>query len=97
MLIVLEILFILLSLLLIAVILIQPPKGEGLASAFGGGGDTFFGTKTTQHINRFTIIVSVIILLLTILINIVAFPTGESEAPDDQPAKTEAPEDNKGE
>lgn len=93
MLIFLEIVFILFSILLIAVILIQPPKGEGFASAFGGAGtETFFGTKTTQHINRFTIIVSLILLLLTIFINVYGSKKRGSEAPLDNPPPIETPD-----
>ena len=62
---ILSIIFVLSSALLVFVVIIQPSQGEGLASAFGGGGtESFFGTKAGQHINRFTIILSAIFLLL---------------------------------
>jgi preprotein translocase subunit SecG len=67
----LGILFTLLCIFLVFIILIQPGGGEqGLASAFGGGSsDTFFGTKAGQHINRFTVILAIIFLLLAIVLN----------------------------
>ncbi|MBI4244087.1 MAG: preprotein translocase subunit SecG [Planctomycetes bacterium] len=86
MLIVFQILFLLLCMLLVAVILVQPPKGEGFAAAFGGiGTETFFGTKTTQHINRFTIFLSIILLILVIVINIYGVKRQKTEAPQDTP------------
>jgi preprotein translocase subunit SecG len=69
----LKIIFILASILLIFIILVQPSRGEGIASAFGGvGTDTFFGTKAHQQISRFTVILSIIVLALVLLINILA-------------------------
>ena len=66
----LAIVFTLVCAFLVFVIIIQPSQGEGLASAFGGGGgESFFGTKAGQHINRFTIVLAIVFLLLAIVIN----------------------------
>ncbi len=66
----LSILFILVCILLIFMVVITPSQGDGLASAFGGGGgDTFFGTKAGQHVNRFTVFLAASFLVLAIVIN----------------------------
>ena len=65
----LDIIFVLVSLILIFMVVMTPSQGEGLAGAFGGmGSDTFFGTKAGQHINRFTVTLAVMFMVLAILI-----------------------------
>ncbi len=65
------ILFFLLCIFMVFVIVIQPGRGEGLAGAFGGGGmESFFGTRAGQHMNRFTIVIAALFLLLALLINL---------------------------
>lgn len=65
------ILFFLLCVFMVFVIVIQPGRGEGLAGAFGGGGmESFFGTRAGQHMNRFTIVIAALFLLLALLINL---------------------------
>jgi len=65
--IVLWLIFILSALLLVAVILLQEPKGGGLAEAFGGMGAQTFGVKATG-ITKFTAYVAVAFLLSGILL-----------------------------
>lgn len=60
------ILFFLSACLLIFVILIQEPKGGGLAEAFGGMGAETFGVKS-GGVNRFTLIVAAIFLLAAVM------------------------------
>lgn len=63
------ILFVLVSLLLIFMVVITPAQGEGLASAFGGGGgESFFGTKAGAHVNRFTIFLATAFIVLSVAI-----------------------------
>lgn len=70
MLILLQILFLLFSLMLCFIILIQPAKGDGIASAFAGvGSESFFGTRAHQSMSRITIVLSVLVLALGIIIN----------------------------
>lgn len=95
-----QILLILISAILAFFILIQPARGEGIASAFGGvGGESFFGTKAHQHMSRFTIVLSVLVLVLAVLINVFSrseeptkarpgeAPTPTPTAPAEQPNK----------
>ncbi len=63
------ILFFLSACLLIFVILLQEPKGGGLAEAFGGMGAETFGVKSSG-VNRFTVIVAAVFLLSAVVIQI---------------------------
>ncbi|NJK92158.1 MAG: preprotein translocase subunit SecG [Blastochloris sp.] len=48
--------FIICSLLLTLVVLVQKPRSEGLGSAFGGGmTDSLFGAQTTDALTKITI------------------------------------------
>jgi preprotein translocase subunit SecG len=49
--------FLLSSILMIFIILLQEPKGGGLAEAFGGMGAETFGVKT-GGVNRFTLTIA---------------------------------------
>ena len=63
-------LWILVSLTMIFIILIQKGKGGGLSAAFGGGGaQSLLGTKTTDWITKFTIGLVVVFLLLAVLMS----------------------------
>ena len=79
---VLTFLFILVSIALVLVILVQRPQGGGLASAFGGGGgtDTAFGGRTGDALTVGTVSVFVVYLILAMALNIF----------DPQPAPTTA-------
>lgn len=64
-------LFILICLLLIFMVVITPSNEGGMAAAFGGmGGDSFFGTRGHQTINKFTVFLAVSFLVLAIGINL---------------------------
>jgi preprotein translocase subunit SecG len=66
-------LFILVSLVLILIILIQKGRGGGLASAFGGmGGNTAFGAKTGDVLTWATSIIFGVFLLLAVALNLAA-------------------------
>ena len=59
------ILFVIITLLLVFMVVITPSHEGGMAAAFGGmGSDSFFGTKAHQHINKFTIFLTVSFILL---------------------------------
>jgi protein translocase SecG subunit len=66
------VLFILVSVALVLVILVQRPQGGGLASAFGGGGgtDTAFGGRTGDALTVATVAVFAVYLLLAIGLNV---------------------------
>jgi preprotein translocase subunit SecG len=64
---VLWLVFILSAVVLTVVILLQEPKGGGLAEAFGGMGAQTFGVKATG-ITKFTAYVAVVFILSAILL-----------------------------
>ena len=86
-------LFIVVSVALVLIILVQRPQGGGLTGAFGGGGgtDTAFGGRTGDALTVATISAFAIYLLLAIGLNI----TGNvmRNAPAVTPASTETPAD----
>ncbi len=56
------------SLLLIALVLLQKNRGAGLSGAFGGvGGHSAFGTKTGDFLTWFTVALVVVFLLIFIV------------------------------
>jgi len=66
-------LFLVLSLFMILLVLIQKGRGGGLSSAFGGvGGNTAFGAKTGDVLTWATSIVFGVFLLLAIGLNLLA-------------------------
>ncbi len=67
--IILWILFFLSACLLVFIILLQEPKGGGLAEAFGGMGAETFGVKSAG-VNRFTLIVASVFVLSAVLIHV---------------------------
>ena len=64
---VLWLIFILSAVILVVVVLLQEPKGGGLAEAFGGMGAQTFGVKATG-ITKFTAYVAAVFILSSILI-----------------------------
>ncbi len=69
MVIILWILFFVSACLLIFVILLQEPKGGGLAEAFGGMGAETFGVKSAG-VNRFTLMIASVFILAAVLIHV---------------------------
>ena len=66
-------LFIIISVFLILLILIQKGRGGGLSSAFGGGGGSAaFGTKTGDVLTWTTAVVFGIFIMLAVVLNISA-------------------------
>lgn len=54
------------SLLLIALILIQPSKSGGMGAAFGGIGESAFGGKAGSHLTKTTVIMTAIFFVVAL-------------------------------
>jgi preprotein translocase subunit SecG len=94
-------LFIILCLFMVLVILIQKPRGGGLAGAFGGAGggqSAVFGAKTGDVLTWFTIVFFVLFILLAMALvyttrddNAAAVPVIEAPADDASPVPADLP------
>jgi preprotein translocase subunit SecG len=100
-------LFVVLSLFLILLVLIQKGRGGGLSAAFGGvGGNTAFGAKTGDVLTWATSVIFGVFIVLGISLNLLANRIHEQntnltagvEQPATQPssAETESPDAGKG-
>ena len=76
--------FVIASLLMILIVLVQRPQGGGLSDAFGaggGGGGTAFGAKTGDALTTGTIGIFVLFLALAIALNFMLRPASLDDAP----------------
>ena len=76
-------LFVLVSLLLVGIILIQKPKGGGLIGAFGGAGgsaQSAFGSRTGDILTWVTVTLFALFLLLAITLTFVTRPPKSASA-----------------
>ena len=65
--------FVLISLFMILLVLVQKGRGGGLAAAFGGmGGNTAFGSKTGDVLTWTTAVVFGIFVVLAVVLNLLA-------------------------
>ncbi len=100
---ILTLLFIVVSVALVLIVLVQRPQGGGLTGAFGGGGgtDTAFGGRTGDALTVATITAFTIYLLIAIGLNITTNaarsaamePASNTAAPADGGTGTTAPAD----
>ena len=97
---ILTLLFIIVSVALVLIVLVQRPQGGGLTGAFGGGAgtDTAFGGRTGDALTVMTIAAFTIYLLVAIGLNITsnmmiraAAEPAANSAPASAPAPTDAP------
>lgn len=64
------VIFVLVSLLLVGVILMQNPKGAGVGSVFGGGSsDVFAPGATTSFFTKLTIVLAGIFIIMALLMS----------------------------
>lgn len=59
-------LVVLVALLLIGLILIQPSKGGGMGSAFGGLGESVFGAQAGSHLTKATVVMTSVFFVLAL-------------------------------
>ncbi len=58
------------SILLIAIVLVQGSKSEGLSGFLGGGSTTFFGTSTATVLVKITTVIGIIFMLTSIMLTV---------------------------
>ncbi len=88
----LTILFLVVSVCLVLIILVQRPQGGGLAQAFGGGGggtDTAFGGRTGDALTYATVTAFGLYLALAIALNIIDLKL-QKGSKEEQPAAEQA-------
>ena len=74
--------FVIASVLMILIVLVQRPQGGGLSDAFGAGsgsGATAFGAKTGDALTTGTIGIFIIFIALAISLNFMIRPSGVSQ------------------
>ena len=77
--------------LLIIIVLMQESRGGGLASAFGGSGlDLSFGAGIGRKMSRFTVVLAVIFMVLSIILAVA--PATKQGAPPSSRTHAGAPE-----
>lgn len=85
------VLFLVISVLMVLVVLIQRPQGGGLSGAFGsssdGAGQTAFGAKTGDALTTATILIFILFLVTAVGLNLLIKPPPAS-APKVGPAST---------
>lgn len=70
-----SVLYIVICILLIIIVLMQESRGGGLASAFGGSGlDMAFGAGIGRKMSRFTVVLAVTFMVLSIILAVVKVP-----------------------
>ncbi|MBE6404601.1 MAG: preprotein translocase subunit SecG [Lentisphaerae bacterium] len=57
---------VIIAILLICLVLVQPSKGGGLGSAFGGAGEAVFGAQTMNHLSKLTVVLIAIFFAVTL-------------------------------
>ena len=59
---------VLIALLLICLVLVQPSKGGGLGSAFGGIGESVFGAQAMSQLSKVTVVLLTLFFILTLIL-----------------------------
>ena len=59
---------VLIALLLIGLVLVQPSKGGGFGSAFGGIGESVFGAQAMSQLSKVTVVLLTLFFVLTLIL-----------------------------
>ena len=59
---------VLIAILLICLVLVQPSKGGGFGSAFGGIGESVFGAQAMSQLSKVTVFLLTLFFVLTLLL-----------------------------
>ena len=63
---------VLIAVLLIVLVLVQPSKGGGFGSAFGGVGESVFGAQAMGQLSKLTIVLLTLFFILTLALAVLA-------------------------
>ncbi len=72
-------LIVLISVILVVLILIQPSKGGGLGSAFGGMGENVFGAHAMEHLSKLTVWLISIFFVLALALTVISAHAARSD------------------
>ena len=81
---------VLIALLLICLVLIQPSKGGGFGSAFGGIGESVFGAQAMSQLSKFTVVMLTLFFILTLVLAIMTGHRTKAAAATEGSVVTEA-------
>ena len=59
---------VLIAVLLICLVLVQPSKGGGFGSAFGGIGESVFGAQAMSQLSKVTVVLLTLFFVLTLIL-----------------------------
>lgn len=59
---------VLIAILLICLVLVQPSKGGGFGSAFGGIGESVFGAQAMSQLSKVTVVLLTLFFVLTLVL-----------------------------
>ncbi len=88
-------LIVLISVILVILILIQPSKGGGLGSAFGGMGENVFGAHAMEHLSKLTVWLISIFFILALSLTVISAHASRSDSSLMDGAEPAAAEDGK--
>lgn len=88
-------LIVIIAVILVVLILIQPSKGGGLGSAFGGTGENVFGAHAMDHASKLTVWLIAIFFALTLALTVISAHSSPESVMTD--VETESVDENKNE
>ena len=74
---------VLIALLLIGLVLVQPSKGGGFGSAFGGVGESVFGAQAMGQLSKLTVILLTLFFILTLTLAVMTGHRSKTAVTDD--------------